>query len=283
MTIPPDFTFLMILNDPEIARFVTQDGCIHPMVDLEVLGKEDRQGHLNTWRSSHSLSDVTRIREAEPDADLVVRINPLNDGTKAELDEVITRGADRIMLPMFSTRDELALFFDLLGDRARALPLFETAGSVAALADILRDIPLTEIHIGLNDLHLSLGCDFMFQPLSDGYLDEPAILLNEANVRFGVGGIARASEGQLQPEILLGEHSRLGSRAAILSRTFHRNAPTLSALQDRMEFFPEVEKLLEIKAGFDGKSLDFMQENQRKVKEAVELIRSQKTSSGMGK
>lgn len=280
MTSAPDFTFLMILNDPEIAEFVTQRHYIRPMVDLEKIGKEDRQGHLNTWKSSHSMEDVTRVREAAPEAELIVRVNPLHTGSSLELDEVIARGADFVMLPMFNSKDELAKFFDLLNGRAKALPLFETASSVEAIPEILETVPLTDAHFGLNDLHLSLGCGFMFQPLSEGYLDNPASLLNEADVCFGIGGIARASEGHLQPEVLLGEHTRLGSKSAILSRTFHRNSPTLKALKERMDFYCEVEKLLAIKAGFDQQSNSAILENRLNLIDTVENICSQLEFTG---
>jgi hypothetical protein len=46
--------------------------------------------------------------------------------------------------------------------------------------------------------------------------------VQEAGLRFGFGGIARLDEGLLPGRDVLAEHLRLGSRAVILSRTFHR-------------------------------------------------------------
>jgi hypothetical protein len=47
----------------------------------------------------------------------------------------------------------------------------------------------------------------------------------------------------LPAEIVLAEHARLGSSAAILSRTFHRNLPNRQAIVDDMDFADEVTKL----------------------------------------
>ena len=42
----------------------------------------------------------------------MVRINPFNVSTKLKIDEVISRGADEIMLPMFKKIDEVNRFID---------------------------------------------------------------------------------------------------------------------------------------------------------------------------
>jgi hypothetical protein len=81
---------------------------------------------------------------------------------------------------------------------------------------------LCEVFVGLNDLHLSLGCQFMFEPLAQGLLDSVAHRVSAHGLRFGFGGIARLGEGLLPGRDVLAEHLRLGSQAVILSRTFHR-------------------------------------------------------------
>ncbi len=76
--------------------------------------------------------------------------------------------------------------------------------------------------MGLNDLHLSLGLRFMFEPLAQGLVDQVAGAARARGLRFGFGGIARLDEGLLPGRQVLGEHLRVGSSAVILSRTFHR-------------------------------------------------------------
>lgn len=268
---------MMILSNPKIARFVCSYAGIEPFVDLEVMGKAERQGHLPSWKSKHTLADVTTIREAVPDAHLIVRINPLHDGSQTEITEAIARGADSIMLPMFHKLETLARFLDLLKGQALSLPLFETAASVIAIPEIIAELDIKRLHIGLNDLHLDLKKDFLFQPLAEGYLEVPAQALRENNIEFGIGGIARAREGIVSPEYLLGEHVRLGSSAAILSQTFHRNASTLEQLQCEMDFPSELVKLREIYAQFKQATSTELEQNrietQNRIQDVVHLLR----------
>lgn len=242
--------FLMIVDDPEIAAFVADNGVDRVFVDLEFLGKDVRQKDLASWRSRQTVGDVSKIREAIPDSHLLVRVNPIHDGSAAEIADVLARGADSVMLPMFHTWEEVARFYDLLNDRAVGVPLFETGASLKALPDIIQHTPIREAHIGMVDLHLDLGMRFVFEPLALGMLDEPCRLFREADIAFGIGGVARAGEGAISPDHLLGEHVRLGSTAAILSRTFHRGAATLADLQEKVDFGREVDRLREIYAHF---------------------------------
>jgi hypothetical protein len=272
--------FLIIVNDPKVAQHACAVAGVSAFVDLERLGKAERQGHLDSWKSSHGPGDVTRIREAVPDARLIVRINPLHEESKTEIDDVVARGADCVMLPMFRTTAELAKFYEMLAERAEALPLFETAAAVAAIPEMIGRLPIDQLHIGLNDLHLDLKQDFMFQPLADGTLEEPAAALREAGVRFGIGGLARSREGIVSPEFLLGEHVRLGSTGAILSRTFHRGDGTANEPSDSMDFATEVEKLRTIYASFLTMDAPGLEQNRLatvdRVRDVVCLIRSKK-------
>lgn len=261
--------FLMILDNPEIARFVCQHDEIMPMVDLEYIGKAERQGHLNTWKSKQVPADITRIREAVPQAHLVVRVNPIHPGSQAEIDDAIARGADAVMLPMFFEMDELARFCDMLNGRAEAVPLFETARSVQLLPEMVRQLGLRRLHIGLNDLHLDLGMSFLFEPLLRDILEEPAAAMRAAGTVFGIGGLARAHEGVVSPEYLLGEHVRLGSTAAILSRTFHRNPTSLQEMQASMDFAAELGALQSIYAGFLQKTPEELEANRRMTHDRI--------------
>jgi hypothetical protein len=100
-----------------------------------------------------------------------------------------------------------------------------------------------EVLIGLNDLHLEMGCRFMFEPLVSGHVERMTETLKKAGIPFGIGGLARVGEGMLPAEMLLSEHARLGSTCAILSRTFHRQAGSVEEIQAQMNFADEVQKL----------------------------------------
>lgn len=263
--------FLMIVDDEGIARHAASHGVARLFVDLEHMGKDIRQGHVDSVKSRQTPADVTRIRNAAPQAHLLVRVNPLHPGSQAEIDDVLARGADSVMLPMFHSVDDLARFFDILAGRAEAMPLVETASALRAIPAMAEVLPLTGLHIGLNDLHLDLGLDFMFQPLADGLLEEPCAALRESAIPFGIGGVARAGQGLLPAELVLGEHVRLGSSGAILSRSFHGGASTLADLL-ATGFDDNVRQLQAIYAEFSSRTATELEQNRQHTIRAVDRI-----------
>lgn len=234
---------MMIVNQPDIARHIVQCGVDRIFVDLEYLGKKERQGHIDTWVSRHTPEDIARMREAIGDSELLVRLNPWHAGSAAEIDDAIARGANILMLPMYRSLAELEAFCRSVGERVPVIPLVETAEAMELLPQSARVPGVSELFIGLNDLHLSLGLRFMFEPLTNGILDRAAEQLHATGIPYGFGGLARVGEGQLPAEKIIGEHVRLGSTAAILSRTFHRQAKDLAALNAEMDFAVEVRRL----------------------------------------
>jgi hypothetical protein len=233
--------FFFITNSPEVAAWVARRGVSRLFVDLELIGKKLRQGHLSTVISGHTFADLATVRGAAPDAEVMARLNPLNDASASEVDLAVAIGTDILMLPMYRTAAEAARFCELVRGRARVCLLVETAGAMEALADTLTTAAPDEVHIGLNDLHLDMGNSFMFEPLVNGSCDRMAATLRDAGVPFGIGGIARTGEGAVPAELLLGEHVRLGSTAAILSRSFHRGAASVTDLE--RDFVEEIGKL----------------------------------------
>lgn len=217
---------LTITNDPELAARCDQLEGMRVFVDLERDGKAERQKGLDTFISKHHLDDVARIRAMLKKARLMVRVNPFqmnNPGlARAELDAVLAQGADLVMLPMFTGAEQFQAFAEIVNGRAPIVALLETAGALSSLPEWVGTPGIYEVLIGLNDLHLSLGCRFMFEPLLMGHVDRVAAVVKRQGVRLGFGGIARVDEGVLPGLDVLGEHIRLGSQAVILSRTFNR-------------------------------------------------------------
>ena len=219
---------LAITNSPAVARQFDALPGVRLFVDLERNGKAARQAGRSTFISSHQMNDVSRVKAVLKQSKLMVRVNPIQmdqlDASKAEVDAVLDQGADLIMLPMFSQPDELCAFVDLVAGRASAVALLETSGALASLDGWIDTPGIHEVFVGLNDLHLSLGYRFMFEPLLEGQVSQVAEAARARGLRFGFGGIARMGEGLLPGRDVLGEHVRLGSSAVILSRTFNRAA-----------------------------------------------------------
>lgn len=218
---------LMYLTaDPLAAKTAEAAGVDRIFLDLEILGKFERQGHLDTVVSHSNLDDVKRLREVITKAELLVRCNPVHPGLKPEIDRIVNDGADIIMLPYFKTVEEVKTFLDCVGGRVPTVLLFETAEAVEKVDEILELDGISEVYIGLNDLHLSYKMKFMFELLADGTVERLCRKFREKGVPYGFGGVAKIGEGQLPSEYIIGEHKRLGSTAAILSRTFRNEVST---------------------------------------------------------
>ncbi len=213
---------IQISNDPAFAGRCDAIGGFRLFVDLEQLGKAERQAGRNSFISAHSLEDVGRIRRVLRRSPLMVRVNPLNTSSAGEVEAVLAQGADLLMLPMFTRAQELRDFAALVAGRVPIVPLLETGAALACIDEWIATPGLAEVYLGLNDLHLSLGHRFMFEPLALGMVDQVAAAARRQGLRFGFGGIARVDEGLLPGRDVLAEHLRLGSGSVILSRTFHR-------------------------------------------------------------
>lgn len=236
---------MYITNDPVAARSAEAAGVDWIFVDLEILGKVERQGHLDTVISRHSLEDVATIRSAINRAKLLVRINPPNDETSKEVDAAVAAGADILMLPYFKTAEDVKQFQACSHGRVQTCLLFETAEAIDNIDHILSLAHIEYAHIGLNDLHLAYGREFMFELLADGTIDRIAEKFIEHDVTFGFGGIARLGEGLLPAENILAEHYRVGSQMAILSRDFQSGCGTKIDLAIEVERIRQVESVLQ--------------------------------------
>nr|WP_321262359.1 aldolase/citrate lyase family protein [uncultured Sphaerochaeta sp.] len=211
---------MYITNSPQIALIAEQYGVDRIWIDLETLGKEERQKGLNSVKSNHSISDIALISKRLTTAEMLVRVNPWNLKSLKEVDQVIQAGAELIMLPMWRNKVEVKSFIDAVGCRAKTVLLLETEEAVECLDDVLSLPGIDEIHIGLNDLHLALGLTFMFELLANGTVEVLCKKIQRAGIPYGFGGIAKIGEGLLPAEKIILEHYRLGSTRAILSRTF---------------------------------------------------------------
>lgn len=217
---------MYITNRPEIAQIAESAGVDRIFVDMEYIGKSDRQGGMDTVQCHHTVEDVAAIKSSITTAELMVRINPIHEeseqycSTKEEIDDVIANGADIIMLPYFKTAEEVRTFVELVDGRAKTLPLVETVEAVETIDDILKIDGIDEIFIGLNDLSLGYQKKFMFELLSDGTVESLCHKFKKKGIPYGFGGIASLGKGMLPSEYIIKEHYRLGSTCSILSRSF---------------------------------------------------------------
>lgn len=217
---------MYITNRPEIATIAEHAGVQRVFIDMEYIGKADRQGGMDTVQCSHTIEDIRAVKKVLKKAQIMVRCNPIHDATEKycssrdEIDAAIAAGADILMLPYFKTAGEVNEFVRLVGGRAKTLPLVETPEAVTCIDEILAVEGIDEIFIGLNDLSLGYGMKFMFQLLTDGAVEQLCNKFKTKGIPYGFGGIAALGKGALPAERVIAEHYRLGSTCTILSRSF---------------------------------------------------------------
>ncbi|WP_418186781.1 aldolase/citrate lyase family protein [Aliarcobacter lanthieri] len=259
--------FMIIENNLELIKKYDSLGVDRIFIDLEILGKKERQGHLDTVISNHSIDDVKNIKPYLKNSKLLVRINPINKNSKLEIDTCIESGVDILMLPMFKTKKEVETFISYIDGRVKACLLLETTQALCRIDDILEVDGIDEIHIGLNDLHLAMNLDFMFELLSGGIVDYLCKKIKNKNIPFGFGGIATIDGGMISGEMVLKEHIRLQSSMVILSRAF-KNAAIEDFIKFEKEFLKLKYRLEELKK---DKNVDFIS-NIEDIKKAVNKI-----------
>ena len=104
---------MYITNKPSVAQIAEEVGVDWIFIDMEFIGKDSRQGGLDTVQNHHTVEDVKNIQKAVIKSKLMVRVNPIHEtlenypSSKDEIEAVIEAGADIIMLPFFKTIQEV--------------------------------------------------------------------------------------------------------------------------------------------------------------------------------
>ena len=70
---------MYITNNPDVAQIAQSCGVDRLFVDMEYIGKEERQGGLDTVKSHHTVEDVKNLRKVLDKTELLVRVNPIHD------------------------------------------------------------------------------------------------------------------------------------------------------------------------------------------------------------
>lgn len=268
---------MYITNQPEIAQIAENAGVDWIFVDMEFIGKDERQGGLDTVQNHHTVDDVRNIKQSVSKAKVLVRVNPIHEAlenypsSKDEIDAVIDAGADIVMLPFFHTVTEVKDFISFVGGRAKTCLLLETPAAAILIDEILELPGIDMVHIGLNDLHLALGMTFMFELLTNGIVDQLSQKLRAKNIPFGFGGIARMTSGMLSGAAVLKEHYRLGSSMVIISRSFCNTDLIKDKKEIERVFTEGIKELrnLEIEA---MEAANYFSDNHKMVEKSVNTI-----------
>ena len=268
---------MYITNKPEIAQIAERAGVDRIFVDMEYIGKKERQGGMDTVQSFHTVEDVSIIHKSISKAQLLVRCNPIHNETAAykssqfEIDSVVANGADIIMLPFFKTVREVQQFIGMVDKRVKTMLLLETPEAVEVLDEILKIDGIDEIHIGINDLSLGYGKKFMFELLADGTIERICKKIKAKNIPYGFGGIASIGNGALPSEMIIEEHYRLGSSIVILSRSFCNYEKNIDKQSVEKIFKKGVKDIRNLEKNCQNNIYDY-KINKNRVKTIVERI-----------
>lgn len=268
---------MYITNRPDVAQIAEENGVDWIFVDMEFIGKDDRQGGLDTVQNHHTIDDIRNVKAAVKKAKVLVRVNPIHEeyhgymNSKDEIDAAIGAGADILMLPFFHSVGEVQKFIDYVDGRVKTCLLLETPEAAILIDDILNIPGIDMIHIGLNDLHLAMGMKFMFQLLTDGIVEQLAKKIRAKGVPFGFGGIAGLHGGALPGSYVLKEHYRLGSSMVIVGRSFCNTNKITDIDEIRRIFKTGIAEIRELEREAQ-QAVDYFSNNHQHVVEIVNEV-----------
>lgn len=222
-----DFRFTLITADARFAARADRVGVERIGIDLERLGKRERQARENTRLSDHRVIDIAPIAREVKRAMPFARINPIQQESEREIDAAVGAGAQVLMLPFFRTQEEVEQFVRLVAGRARTVVLVETSAALVRVRDIFAVPGIDEVMAGLNDLRLQLGVRSHFEVLASPILEGLSAEARRAGLPFSVGGVARADDASLPvpSDLVLAQYPRLQATGAWLSRSFFNGMP----------------------------------------------------------
>ena len=269
---------MYITNKPAVAKIAESVGVDWIFLDMEFIGKDARQGGLNTVQNHHTVKDIENIKAEVKTAKVLVRVNPIHEtlpnypSSKDEIDATINAGADIVMLPFFKTVEEVKQFISHVGGRAKTLLLMETV-EAANLVDEILEVPgIDMIHLGLNDMHLELGMKFMFELLANGTVERLGNKIKAKGIPFGFGGIATLDGGALPGSMVLKEHVRLGSSMVIVSRSFCNTDIVTDLNEVKCIFDKGISGLRALEKESSQADAAYLEENRKAVVAAVNKI-----------
>ena len=275
-------TLMYITNDITVALIAQKYGVDRIWIDLETIGKEERQKNRNTVKSHHTIQDIEKIASVITESDVLVRVNPWNEASPHEINSVVDAGADIIMLPYWKTTEEVERFLDAVHGRCKTTLLLETKEADEHIDSILRLPGIDEIHIGLNDLHISYELDFMFELLTNGTVERLCGKFAASRLPYGFGGIASIGEGAVPAEQIILEHYRLGSTRAILSRSFCDYTKLPSYEEVDKVFASNMKKLREFENYAEKANMAVFQNNIAALRKSVENVKKEMKAKKSG-
>jgi hypothetical protein len=244
---PPHFVLTLWTSNPDLAARADQAGVDRVGLDLERLGKRQRQREeLGTWITEHKVKQLRPIGRVLSHAALFARTNGPHPGLHEEVEKLLDCGVSVLMFPNFQHVGELESFLRMVDGRAKTIPLLERLGAAKRIEQIAALSEIDEVHVGLNDLAIDLALTHRIGVLVTMTLSRVAAVVLAAGKRLGVGGLGRAGDTNLPvpSDLVYAQYPRLGASAALISRSFSvdtllsgKLADEIASLRERMRYW----------------------------------------------
>lgn len=210
----------LFTTDPTFARRAEQAGVDGVVIDWESKDKATRQQGYDTDTGGDSLADLEAVAASINSMQLLVRVDADPILMPEHVETALAHGATALMLPVAEKVDDVARFLDAVAGRARTIVQIETQALVTRCRDLAK-LDWDTAYIGLNDLMISRGSRWIWQPFIDGTVQR---IYDELHGRrIGFGGVTAIGSGKPLPfSSLLSEMARLGCSMSFLRRTFNR-------------------------------------------------------------
>ena len=199
--------------------------------DLETYHKAERQATLSTRVSAHDADFVARLKGNIAGSELFARIDPIQSGSKQQIDALIGDGVVSLMLPYFHSEKEVSEFVGIVDGRARTTILVETAASAFLIESFAAIEGVDEVHIGLTDLMISTKAKSRYRLLTSPLMD----LICEIVLRHGkplhLAGVARIDDSSLPipADLTIARYVELGVTGSLLTRAFTAQCQDMSS------------------------------------------------------
>jgi hypothetical protein len=249
------FQLLLFHRDVVSSQIYTDAGVDALIVDLENKGKGARQVGFDTEINTHNLFDLETVKD-KTNAHVMCRINGPNPDMKLEIADVLSAGADEIIVPMIRNIDQACAAVDCVSGDAKITLMVETQEALS-FVPALSALPIDRIYIGLNDLQISRGTVSIFSSLIDGSLDK--VRSGVKGVQFGFGGLTLRGMGDPLPvSHFVADLARLRAEFTFLRRSFYRDVRTQNpsdALRQMKEDIHDAKQRNQVQVASDYQAL----------------------------
>lgn len=214
------FEPIYITNSTHVVGNLIDSPVSQFMIDLETVGKAERQKGWGSFISDHSIGDIDSLAKIIPPSRLLVRSNPPSDQLSFEVKDYVARGAGHVMIPMIQNIDQIEKLKSEVKLEYRIHFLIETKWSMINVEQLLELFPSCIVHVGLNDLHRELKLKSHFHVYLSPYFDGLTEKLLRREVTFGVGGIGKYNGEKIDSKLILQVMKTFGGSRVIMSRGF---------------------------------------------------------------